>query len=77
MMKHQDIINIDDATNAQLLKHRYEGPQKFSAQSWSLRYSETDRPPLKALAGNWIAKTAIFAMRRMKAKGEVSILKVH
>jgi hypothetical protein len=72
-MKDEKVVNVQHATNAQLLEEAHQGSKQFGADAGGLGHTEADCAPLEAAAVRWMAEPAIFPLGRVEAQRQIAI----
>ncbi len=77
LVEDQKIINVNDASDPQLLQEPNKRAKKFSANAWGLGHTEANRCPLQALAPHGVPETTVFPLRWGEAHREVAVGEIH
>jgi hypothetical protein len=77
LVEDQQIINVNDASDSQLLQKPNKRAEKFSANAWGLGHTEADRRPLQALAPDGVPEATVFSLGWGESYRKVAVGEVH
>ncbi len=72
-MENQQVVNINDATNAELLQQPDERAQKLCTDARGFGHTEAHGGPLQALPPNGVPEAAVLPLGWVKTHREITI----
>ena len=76
LVEDQEVVNVNAATNSQLLKQAHDGTEELGAHAGGFGHTKADGCPLQALARDGVQEAAVFPLRWGKAHRKIAVRKI-